>query len=315
MTGRDPKSRARSKDYLKQCLQEVNYLTSPQAVNPLPNRPLVSLGPTPTVVGSSAQNMGQPDNQHQQQAGSQQHQPQHPQHLSQHQPITVALPNLPPFPSITAMNESNQLGSGNDTIGFNGRPRKLVPEVGKDFPLLNGALEPSLMPASVGSSRDSLDDTREAKQASEPITEPISYEPADEPMPGHEEEPLAPIPIDEPEPEREQEQESHPEQQEARLGSPFAPQDSTTQSAKSGAIEGFTSDRNLVTAIFRPDDQGEWKKKLQEAHDAATRSDTGLENISLGDEFGADDVDSVGSAEEESEDKAKVWKTRKTLRK
>ncbi|KZT44179.1 WD40 repeat-like protein [Sistotremastrum suecicum HHB10207 ss-3] len=40
--GRDPKSRARSRDYLKQCLQEVTYLTSPQALNPLPNRPLLN---------------------------------------------------------------------------------------------------------------------------------------------------------------------------------------------------------------------------------------------------------------------------------
>lgn len=309
MTGRDPKSRARSKDYLKQCLQEVNYLTSPQAVNPLPNRPLVSLGPTSTVLGSSAQTMGQPDSQHQQ-AGSQQQQSQHPQHPSQHQPITVALPNLPPFPSITVMNETNQLGSGNDTIGFNGRPRKLVPEVGKDFPLLNGALEPSLMPASVGSSRDPLDDAREAKQTSESMSEP-AHEPIDEPMPMHDEEPLAPIPLDEPEPERDQE--PHPEQQEAQLGSPFAPQDPNSQTAKSG-VEGFASDRNLVTAIFRPDDQGEWKRKLQEAHDAATRGDTGLENISLRDDFESDDIDSVDSIEEESEDKAKVWKTRKTLR-
>ncbi|PIL23750.1 hypothetical protein GSI_13500 [Ganoderma sinense ZZ0214-1] len=40
--GRDPKSRARSRDFLKQCLQEVSYLTSPQAMNPLPNRPLLA---------------------------------------------------------------------------------------------------------------------------------------------------------------------------------------------------------------------------------------------------------------------------------
>ncbi|KAJ3737404.1 WD40-repeat-containing domain protein [Lentinula guzmanii] len=40
--GRDPKSRARSRDYLKQCLQEIQYLTSPQAMNPLPNRPLIN---------------------------------------------------------------------------------------------------------------------------------------------------------------------------------------------------------------------------------------------------------------------------------
>ncbi|KAK0240494.1 WD40-repeat-containing domain protein [Armillaria nabsnona] len=40
--GRDPKSRARSREYLKQCLQEISYLTSPQAMNPLPNRPLLN---------------------------------------------------------------------------------------------------------------------------------------------------------------------------------------------------------------------------------------------------------------------------------
>ncbi|KZO99513.1 WD40 repeat-like protein [Calocera viscosa TUFC12733] len=39
--GKDPKSRARSREYLKACLQEVNYLTSAAALNPLPNRALV----------------------------------------------------------------------------------------------------------------------------------------------------------------------------------------------------------------------------------------------------------------------------------
>ncbi|OAX43820.1 WD40 repeat-like protein [Rhizopogon vinicolor AM-OR11-026] len=47
--GRDPKSRARSRDYLKQCLQEISYLTSPQAMNPLPNRPLISSFVNPTA--------------------------------------------------------------------------------------------------------------------------------------------------------------------------------------------------------------------------------------------------------------------------
>lgn len=79
--GRDPKSRARSKDYLKQCLQEISYLTSPQAMNPLPNRPLLN--------NSS---------------------------------IPLALPNVPSF----------------DQMSFNGRPRKVMPEVGKEFPMING---------------------------------------------------------------------------------------------------------------------------------------------------------------------------------
>ncbi|TFK67888.1 WD40 repeat-like protein [Pluteus cervinus] len=79
--GRDPKSRARSRDYLKQCLQEITYLTSPQAMNPLPDRPLLN-----------------------------------------NPPIPLALPNVPPF----------------DSIPYNGRPRKILPESGKEFPPLNG---------------------------------------------------------------------------------------------------------------------------------------------------------------------------------
>ncbi|KAH7341570.1 WD40-repeat-containing domain protein [Rhizoctonia solani] len=310
MTGRDPKSRARSKEYLKQCLQEVNYLTSPQAVNPLPNRPLVSLGPTSSLVGTSAQNMAQQEGQHQQQ--HQQHQQQQQQHMGQHQPITVALPNLPPFPSMAGMNESNQHGSGADTIGFNGRPRKLVPEVGKEFSGMNGGLEPSLMPESVGAPRDQPSETK-GKGTPEPIDEP-PQEQSDEPMPSHEEEPLAPIPIDEPEPTQEQEQEEEPQLEEVEPVSE-APQDEPAPTGGATALANmFSSDRNLVTAIFRPDDRGEWKRQLQEAHDEAVRAGTagsGLENISLKDEFDTDDMD---NAAEESEDKTKVWKTRKTLR-
>ncbi|ORY21902.1 WD40-repeat-containing domain protein [Naematelia encephala] len=40
---RDPKSRARSREYLKQCLQEITYLTSPGALNPLPPRPPITI--------------------------------------------------------------------------------------------------------------------------------------------------------------------------------------------------------------------------------------------------------------------------------
>lgn len=78
--GRDPKSRARSRDYLKQCIQEVSYLTSPQAMNPLPNRPLLNNGPIP-----------------------------------------LSLPNVPSF----------------EHMAYNGRPRKVMPEAGKDYPHLS----------------------------------------------------------------------------------------------------------------------------------------------------------------------------------
>ncbi|CCO29615.1 Striatin-3 AltName: Full=Cell cycle autoantigen SG2NA [Rhizoctonia solani AG-1 IB] len=311
MTGRDPKSRARSKEYLKQCLQEVNYLTSPQAVNPLPNRPLVSLGPNSTLVSAGAQNMGQQEGQHQQGGMQQQQQQQHQQqqqqqHMGQHQPIAVALPNLPPFPSMAGMNEPNQHGNPNDTIGFNGRPRKLVPEVGKDFSIVNGGLEPSLMPESVGAPRDQ---PTEAKNKSVPESDSqLPHGEPDVPTSVQEEEPEVPIPLDEPELTQEQE----PQAEEVEPAS-----EAPSQSASSGgatALANMFGDRNLVTAIFRPDDRGEWKRQLQEAHDEAMRAGTagsGLENISLRDEFDIDDMDNAG---EESEDKTKVWKTRKTLR-
>jgi len=93
--GRDPKSRARSRDYLKQCLQEISYLTSPQAMNPLPNRPLLS-----------------------------------------NTSIPLSLPNVPSF----------------DQMAYH-RPRKVLPETGKDFPLLNGHAVisgPSSAPATSG---------------------------------------------------------------------------------------------------------------------------------------------------------------------
>ncbi|KAH9946343.1 WD40 repeat-like protein [Epithele typhae] len=87
--GRDMKSRARSRDFLKQCLQEVSYLTSPQAMNPLPNRALLANSNLP-----------------------------------------LQLPNVPQF----------------EQMPYNGRPRKSMPEVGKDFNM-NLMSGPSTAPA------------------------------------------------------------------------------------------------------------------------------------------------------------------------
>lgn len=37
-SAKDPRARAKSRDYLKQCLQEISYLTSASSLNPLPDR-------------------------------------------------------------------------------------------------------------------------------------------------------------------------------------------------------------------------------------------------------------------------------------
>ncbi|WVO16351.1 hypothetical protein L204_104026 [Cryptococcus depauperatus] len=50
---RDPKARARSREYLKQCLQEISYLTSPGALNPLPPHPPVDPSSIPYPTEST----------------------------------------------------------------------------------------------------------------------------------------------------------------------------------------------------------------------------------------------------------------------
>lgn len=153
---RDPRARARSRDYLKQCLLEVSYLTSPQAMNPLPNRPIVNNGSIP------------------------------------------ALPNLPAF-------EPNAL---------NGRPRK-VPD-GKEFPLLNG----------VG--------------------------PSGQQQPGL--------------------SQQQPQGGEPGKGEELADGTQSLLSARGAPSAGTQEEPAQLTAIFRPDDAGEWKEKLRLANEAHERS-------------------------------------------
>jgi striatin 1/3/4 len=102
--GRDPRSRARSRDYLKQCLLEVSYLTSPQAMNPLSNRPILNSTGGNVASGGPMQGNGNSGG-NSMQGG-------------------LAIPNLPNF--------------GADG-GLNGRPKKGLLDINnKDFPLVNG---------------------------------------------------------------------------------------------------------------------------------------------------------------------------------
>ncbi|KAH9951500.1 WD40 repeat-like protein [Amylocystis lapponica] len=188
--GRDPKSRARSRDYLKQCLQEVSYLTSPQAMNPLPNRPLLNNSTLP-----------------------------------------LQLPNVAPF----------------EQMGFNGRPRKIMPEVGKDFPVLNGIgmmNGPSSAPAVTG-----------------PQVNPL--ERGNLPGPGllvsqqHPQGPSGPL------------AQQLQQQQQQQLGQQPQSVPSSGQQTDGEKKEGDGEPQQL-TAIFRPDD--DWKEKLRISHDTAEQA-------------------------------------------
>ena len=227
--GRDPKSRARSRDFLKQlisfisviqsflrlvrCLQEITYLTSPQAMNPLPNRPLLNNASVP-----------------------------------------LPLPN--PV----------------EQMGFNGRPRKVLLEAGKDYPSVNGiAPAPGTSSTAAPGPQLSLLD-RSAGGLLQPS------------------------------------------------------QNVANSSLQSGAGEkdrGEDLESRQSTAIFRPDEDGEWKEKLR-SEQAKQLRDGQAAAVSPWDRR-RDDDDDVRDEEPEIDDDestmvsdgetTKTWKAKRTLRK
>jgi striatin 1/3/4 len=246
--GRDPKSRARSRDYLKQyacsfkesfhflihhrCLQEIQYLTSPQALNPLPSRQLVT---NPT--------------------------------------LPVSLPNVPSF----------------DQMGYNARPRKLMPDVGKDFSLLNNmnaisAPNPAAGPSSTGSQVTALE--RGPGMVSQQQQQQHS--------------PLA--------------QYQSTQSQSNQTAALQSGQTSDAEKDKEDAI----LDSHSRTSIFRPNDKGEWREKLGLPY-AGTLADSAWDRRPREDD---DDVKEDDAEVEDDEsnvlgegDGTKVWKTKRTLRK
>jgi striatin 1/3/4 len=189
--------------------------------------------------------------------------------------IPLSLPNVPSF----------------DQMAYH-RPRKVLPEAGKDFPLLNGhALMsgPSSAPVSSGQQVPLLErsnplNSGSAQQQTGPTSQPS------------------------------------PSQSQS---SPTIPQGDKEREAES---EG-----RQLTAIFRPDDAGEWKEKLRLSHEASEQARSAREGHS-GSLSGVnpwdrhqDDDDDVKEEDGEVEDDdasvvgegegIKVWKAKRTLRK
>ncbi|KAF7322674.1 Striatin-related protein [Mycena chlorophos] len=236
--GRDPKSRARSRDYLKQCLQEISYLTSPQAMNPLPNRPLLNNGNMP-----------------------------------------LALPNAPSF----------------EQMAFNGRPRKHLPDTGKEFPMINGNMNlmsgPSSAPASAGSQMHNL-------ERSNPLGSGILQ--------------LQHL----------QQQQQPPQQSSPNMSlmqQNVVP--SQTLPPQSAERDRDIDEPRQLTAIFRPDDAGEWKEKLRLSHEASEQArfaresqqgwDRRSEEEDVKDEEEVDEDDTSVVSDGEGN---KMWRSKRTLR-
>lgn len=217
------------------CLQEIQYLTSPQALNPLPSRQLVT---NPT--------------------------------------LPVSLPNVPSF----------------DQMGYNARPRKLMPDVGKDFPLLNNmnvisTSTPAAGPSSTGPSSNGPQGTA------------LERGPGMVSLPSQQS-PLAQY------------------QSTQTQNNPPTPLQSRQTSDAERDREEAILESHSRTSIFRPDDNREWREKLGLPY-------SGNPEDSAWDRRPREDDDDVKEDDTEVEDDesnvlgegdgTKVWKTKRTLRK
>lgn len=184
--------------------------------------------------------------------------------------IPLSLPNVPSF----------------DQLPYNGRPRKVLPEGGKEFPLLNGINSlsgPSSAPAAPGSQIPLLE--------------------RNNPLVSGNQSPLGPA----------------------------VPSNSTQQppsNPPSDKERETETDSRQITAIYRPDDAGEWKEKLRQSHEQSEQARLARENQTgvhaweprrddedddfKDPEMDLDDEDS--SVMGEGED-TKVWRAKRTLRK
>lgn len=299
--GRDPKSRARSREYLKQCLQEISYLTSPQAMNPLPNRPLITnpnaaIGPVlnPNSTGGVGVNPS---------GGA---------------PVVSSGPGVT-GPQTSALPQPGQAQGSFESI-YNGRPRKQLPETntmgqgicgavntgglqGKEFPVMggvpgvsNGITLPSSQvstPASTGSlERGTLAGAALYQNQQQPVQQQQASQSQDS----------QPSQVQPP---------SQPQRHLQMQPPPPLQQDSTP--TPEPRVEDGQQPKQL-TAIFRPD--GDWREKLRSSYEEHMRQwhdneEDEAEEVS--DEEDESEGVNVGVEEGEGEGN-KLWKPKKTLR-
>jgi len=178
-----------------------------------------------------------------------------------------------------------------EQMAFNGRPRKLLPE-GKDFPMLNGNMNlmsgPSSAPAATAGQVPNL-------ERNNPLGSGMLQ--------------LQHMPQQQPQ------QSSSPNP--ALMQQNMVPSQSP-QSSSSAAGERDEEPRQL-TAIFRPDDAGEWKEKLRLSHEAeqARLARESQQAWDRQEEEGKDEdgeVDDDESSVVSDGEGNKVWRPKRTLR-
>lgn len=181
--------------------------------------------------------------------------------------LPLALPNVPSF----------------EQMAYNGRPRKVMPEPGKEFPLLNGVnmmSGPSSAPAASGNQLPPL-------ERSNPLGSGGIM----------------------------QSQQIQQMQQQQGMGQNQQMQLHSQQMDK----EKEGDEPRQLTAIFRPDDAGEWRERLRQSHEAEQARQAGAASWDRREQ--EDGKDEEGEVEDEDAsvvgdgEGSKVWKPKRTLRK
>ena len=207
--------------------------------------------------------------------------------------LPLSLPNVPSF----------------DQIAYNGRPRKAMPDLPKEFPqMMNmGSAPPSVQGSQINALDRSVSQPQQTQQ--QPSAGPPGPQSQQQEQPG-------------------QLTQTQPPQPQQQL--PPQLQSQNIERNHDGDIEP-----QQLTAIFRPDDAGEWKERLRLNHEAERErlERTGEPHLMGGaaswerggpyDEHASgkdideeDDEEPNTSFGEGSEaDGAKLWKAKRTLRK
>lgn len=181
--------------------------------------------------------------------------------------LPLTLPNVPSF----------------EQMAYNGRPRKVMQEAGKDFPLLNGTMisGPSSAPAAPGNQIPQLE--RNNPLGGGGLTQSQQHQ------------------------QQHQHQQTQQGQGHSQMHNP------QMESDKDG------EEPRPRTMIFRPDDNQEWKERLRLSHEAEQSRQAGAaswdrrEDEDVKDEEG--EVDDDDTSVVDGGEGTKVWKAKRTLRK
>lgn len=181
-----------------------------------------------------------------------------------------------------------------DQMPYNGRPRKLVPEVGKEFPALNGVQMmngPMTAPASTASQGPILDNRNASGSNGNTQTNAQQQGP----------------------------QSAGSFQQQPSQGQIQTLQLEGSQDPNAKDTQEDRSERQQITSIFRPN--SDWREQLErarsESQGGSTSGVSAWEGGKEDEEVDKEDVemDDDEAASTVSDDDGKVWRPRRTLRK